>query len=47
MIKRVEALYYKGFKYIDINLFEYNILVGPNASGKSSLLVSCQLCNVG
>ncbi len=38
MIKRIEALYYKGFKYIDINLLSYNILVGPNASGKSSLL---------
>ena len=38
MIKRVEALYYKGFKNIDINLLSYNILVGPNASGKSSLL---------
>ena len=38
MIKKVEALYYKGFKYIDVDLLPYNILVGPNASGKSSLL---------
>ncbi len=38
MIKRVEALFYKGFKYVDIDLLPYNILVGPNASGKSSLL---------
>jgi predicted ATPase len=38
MIKRVEALYYKGFKYITPELMSYNILVGPNASGKSSLL---------
>ncbi|MBC8181404.1 ATP-binding protein [candidate division KSB1 bacterium] len=38
MIKRVEALYYKGFKYIAPELMNYNILVGPNASGKSSLL---------
>lgn len=38
MIKRVEALYYKGFKYVDVDLSAFNILVGPNASGKSSLL---------
>lgn len=38
MIKLIEALYYKGFKYILIDLSNYNILVGPNASGKSSLL---------
>ena len=38
MIKRIEALYYKGFKYIEPELMNYNILVGPNASGKSSLL---------
>lgn len=38
MIKRIEALYYKGFKHIFIDISNYNILVGPNASGKSSLL---------
>ncbi len=38
MIKRVEALYYKGFKHINIKMHSYNILIGPNASGKSSLL---------
>lgn len=38
MIKHIEALYYKGFKYINSELKNYNILVGPNASGKSSLL---------
>ncbi len=38
MIKSVEVLYFKGFKYNSIDLNNYNILVGPNASGKSSLL---------
>jgi hypothetical protein len=38
MIKRIEALFYKGFKYIDVPLIPYNTLVGPNASGKSSLI---------
>lgn len=38
MIKNVEILHYKGFKYNYIDLMNYNILVGPNASGKSSLL---------
>jgi len=38
MIGRIEALFYKGFKYINVDLKSFNILVGPNASGKSSLL---------
>ncbi len=38
MIHRIEALFYKGFKYIHVNLQPFNILIGPNASGKSSLL---------
>lgn len=38
MIKQVEALYYKGLKHIQVGLKSYNILVGPNASGKSTLL---------
>ncbi len=38
MINKIEALYYKGFKYINVDLKPFNVLVGPNASGKSSLL---------
>lgn len=38
MITRIQALYFKGFKYLDVRLRDYNILIGPNASGKSSLL---------
>ncbi len=36
MIKTIEVLFYKGFKYGKVELEPYNILVGPNASGKSS-----------
>ncbi len=35
MIKKIEVLFYKGFKYSQIDLQHYNILVGPNGSGKS------------
>ena len=38
MISRVQALYYKGLKYIDINLNPFVIMIGPNASGKSTFL---------
>ncbi|MDI6755745.1 MAG: ATP-binding protein [Thermodesulfobacteriota bacterium] len=38
MVKKVEVLYFKGLKFIDIDLKPYNILVGPNASGKSTFL---------
>lgn len=38
MIKKIEALYFKGFKHINIDFNSYNLLVGPNASGKSSLI---------
>ena len=38
LIKRLQVLHYKAFKYIDINLSNLNILIGPNASGKSTLL---------
>ncbi len=38
MIKTIEVLFYKGFKYNQIDLQNYNILVGPNASGKSSFI---------
>jgi len=36
MIKTIEVLFYKGFKHAKVELEPYNILVGPNASGKSS-----------
>lgn len=38
MLKNVEVLFYKGFKYGNVELLPYNILVGPNASGKSTFL---------
>lgn len=38
MISRIEALYFKGMKYVDVELKPFNVLVGPNASGKSTLL---------
>ena len=38
MIKRIEALNYRGFRYLDISLNRFNILIGPNASGKSTFL---------
>ena len=38
MIKRLQVLHYRALKYIDIKLSNFHILVGPNASGKSSFL---------
>ncbi len=38
MIKRIEILNYKGFEYVDISPDSYNVLIGPNASGKSSFI---------
>lgn len=38
MIVRIEALYFKGMKYVDVELKSFNVLVGPNASGKSTFL---------
>lgn len=38
MLSRLEVLRYKAFKYIDVNISNFNVLVGPNASGKSTLL---------
>jgi predicted ATPase len=38
MITRIEALNYKCFCYINQELGDYNVLVGPNASGKSTFL---------
>lgn len=36
MIRRIEILHYKAFKYVDIQLEPFQIIVGPNASGKST-----------
>ena len=38
MFRRVEAWHYKCLKRIDVRLGPVNILIGPNASGKSTLL---------
>ena len=38
MICRVEALRYRCLKYIKKELGNFHILVGPNASGKSTFL---------
>lgn len=38
MITRVQALYYKGLKSIDVDQKPFVILVGANASGKSTFL---------
>ena len=37
MIRRIQALNYRCFRYVDVALGEYQLLVGPNASGKSTL----------
>lgn len=38
MISRVEALYYRGLRHVDQDLRAFQVLVGPNASGKSTFL---------
>lgn len=38
MLRRVEGWHYKCLKRIDVELESVNILIGPNASGKSTLL---------
>ena len=38
MIRHLEILHYRALKYIDIKLANFLILVGPNASGKSTFL---------
>lgn len=37
MIRRIQALNYRCLRYIDVPLDRYHVLVGPNASGKSTL----------
>lgn len=38
MIRRISALNYKSLRYIDVELENFHVLVGPNASGKSTFL---------
>ena len=38
MIRRIQALNYRCLRYVDIALDRFHVLVGPNASGKSTLL---------
>ncbi len=38
MIQRIQVLHYRAFKSLDIRLNPFNILIGPNASGKSTFL---------
>ena len=37
MIRRIQALNYRCLRYVDVALDRYHLLVGPNASGKSTL----------
>ena len=38
MIRRIEAKNYRSLKYIDQSLGDFHILVGPNASGKTTFM---------
>jgi predicted ATPase len=38
MIKRIEAKNYRSLKYIDQKLENFHVLVGPNASGKTTFM---------
>ena len=37
MIRRLQALNFRCLRYVDVELGRFHILVGPNASGKSTL----------
>ena len=37
MIRRIQALNYRCLRYVDVELGRFHVLVGPNASGKSTL----------
>lgn len=37
MIRRVQALNCRCLRYVDLSLDRFHVLVGPNASGKSTL----------
>jgi len=38
MIRLIEALNYRCLKYISLRLDDFQVLVGPNASGKTTFL---------
>lgn len=38
MIRRIQALGYRCLRHADVRLYEFQTLIGPNASGKSTLL---------
>ena len=38
MFRRIEAWHYKCLKSVSVRLEPFNILIGPNASGKSTFL---------
>ena len=40
MIRRIQALNYRCLKYVDVSLDRFHVLIGPNASGKSTLFDS-------
>lgn len=37
MIRRIQALNYRCLRYVDLSLDRFHVLIGPNASGKSTL----------
>ena len=37
MIRRIQALNYRCLRYVDVSLDRFHVLIGPNASGKSTL----------
>ena len=37
MIRRIQALHFRCLRYVDVSLDRFHVLVGPNASGKSTL----------
>jgi AAA15 family ATPase/GTPase len=38
MIKKLKVKNYKSLKDVELELDKFNVLIGPNASGKSNLL---------
>ena len=38
MIRRIEAKNYRSLRYIDQSLNNFHVLVGPNASGKTTFM---------
>ena len=37
MIRRIQALNFRCLRYVDLRLDRFHVLIGPNASGKSTL----------